>query len=101
MSKTNKAGIVFAHGLWADGSCFSKLIPALQADGHEVIAAQYGLNTVTEEVRRWALVTKVFRRNGRRWPSGCRASTCWNRVRSPGNLARGSSKPRTPRRAPK
>ena len=28
-----KPGIVFAHGLWADGSCFQKLIPALQADG--------------------------------------------------------------------
>src|SRR3974390_1062287 len=26
-----KPGIVFAHGLWADGSCFQKLIPALQA----------------------------------------------------------------------
>lgn len=50
MSNTNKASIVFAHGLWADGSCFSKLIPALQADGHEVIAAQYGLNAVTEDV---------------------------------------------------
>ena len=28
-----KASIVFAHGLWADGSCFSKLIPTLQAEG--------------------------------------------------------------------
>jgi hypothetical protein len=37
---------VFAHGIWADGSSFSKLIPPLQADGHEVIAAQYGLDTV-------------------------------------------------------
>ena len=26
--------------LWADGSCFSKLIPTLQAEGHEVVAAQ-------------------------------------------------------------
>lgn len=50
MTNTNKASVVFAHGLWADGSCFSKLIPALQADGHEVIAAQYGLNSVTEDV---------------------------------------------------
>jgi hypothetical protein len=33
---------VFAHGLWADG-CFSKLIPALQAKGYEVMAAQHGL----------------------------------------------------------
>ncbi len=44
MSKSTKPGIVFAHGLWADGSCFSKLIPALRAEGHEVIAAQYGLD---------------------------------------------------------
>jgi len=27
-----KPSIVFAHGLWADGSCFSKLIPTLQAE---------------------------------------------------------------------
>ena len=33
-----KPSIVFAHGLWADGSCFQKLIPTLQAEGHEVIA---------------------------------------------------------------
>ena len=45
-----KPSIVFCHGLWADGSCFSKLIPALQAEGHEVIAAQYGLNTTAEDV---------------------------------------------------
>ena len=28
-----KPTIVFCHGLWADGSCFSKLIVPLQADG--------------------------------------------------------------------
>jgi hypothetical protein len=39
-SKQTKPNIVFAHGLWADGSCFSKLIPKLQAEGHEVVAAQ-------------------------------------------------------------
>jgi hypothetical protein len=26
-----KPSIVFCHGLWADGSCFSKVITALQA----------------------------------------------------------------------
>ena len=40
-----KPSIVFCHGIWADGSCFSKVIPPLQAEGHEVIAAQYGLDT--------------------------------------------------------
>src|SRR6201986_5236314 len=50
MSEQGKPSIVFCHGLWADGSCFSKLIPALQADGHQVIAAQYGLDTPEGDV---------------------------------------------------
>ncbi len=50
MSAQSKPSIVFCHGLWADGSCFSKLIPALQADGHQVLAAQYGLDTPEEDV---------------------------------------------------
>src|ERR1700730_12269809 len=45
-----KPSIVFCHGLWADGSCFSKLIVPLQAEGYECIAAQYGLNTIAEDV---------------------------------------------------
>jgi len=44
-SMQTKPSIVFCHGIWADGSCFSKVIPALQADGYEVMAAQYGLDT--------------------------------------------------------
>jgi pimeloyl-ACP methyl ester carboxylesterase len=47
---TGKASIVFAHGIWADGSCFSKLIPALQADGHEVYASQHSLDTLEGDV---------------------------------------------------
>jgi pimeloyl-ACP methyl ester carboxylesterase len=49
-STQTKPSIVFCHGLWADGSCFSKVIPALQAEGHHVIAAQYGLNTTADDV---------------------------------------------------
>jgi pimeloyl-ACP methyl ester carboxylesterase len=49
-SMQSKPSIVFCHGLWADGSCFSKVIPALQADGHQVIAAQYALNTTADDV---------------------------------------------------
>ena len=45
-----KPGIVFCHGLWADGSCFSKLIVPLQAEGYECIAAQYGLNSLAEDI---------------------------------------------------
>jgi pimeloyl-ACP methyl ester carboxylesterase len=50
MSKQTKPSIVFAHGLWADGSCFSKLIPTLQAEGHEVICSQHGLDSLKTDV---------------------------------------------------
>ena len=50
MTPASKPAIVFCHGIWADGSCFGKVIPALQADGHEVIAAQYGLDSFKEDV---------------------------------------------------
>src|SRR5882762_7675165 len=50
MPMKTKPSIVFCHGLWADGSCFSKVIPALQAEGHQVIAAQYGLDTTVDDV---------------------------------------------------
>jgi pimeloyl-ACP methyl ester carboxylesterase len=56
-----KPSIVFAHGLWADGSCFGKLIPALQAEGHEVIASQHGLDSLKGDV---ACVTRCFGRVG-------------------------------------
>ncbi|MDO6430014.1 alpha/beta hydrolase [Flavitalea sp. BT771] len=45
-----KPSIVFCHGIWADGSCWSKLIPTLQEEGYEVIACQYTLQTVAEDV---------------------------------------------------
>jgi hypothetical protein len=41
-----KPSIVFVHGLWADGSCFSKVIPTLQAEGYEVMASQHSLDSV-------------------------------------------------------
>ena len=34
ISKQGKPSIVLAHGLWADGSCFSKLIPRASGEGH-------------------------------------------------------------------
>lgn len=54
-----KPSIVFAHGLWADGSCFSKVIPALQADGHQVVSAQNSLDTLEGDV---ATVTRALGR---------------------------------------
>jgi len=50
MSTQSKPAIVFCHGIWADGSCFYKVIPALQAAGHQVMAAQYGLDSYAEDV---------------------------------------------------
>ena len=54
-----KPSIVFAHGLWADGSCYSKVIPALQADGHQVMSAQNSLDTLEGDV---AAVTRALGR---------------------------------------
>jgi pimeloyl-ACP methyl ester carboxylesterase len=50
MSPQSKPSIVFCHGIWADGTCFSKLIPPLRADGHEVITAQYNLDTAQTDI---------------------------------------------------
>src|SRR5947209_19837126 len=50
MSMQTKPSIVFVLGIWADGSSFSKVIPTLRAEGHEVIAAQYGLDTLAGDV---------------------------------------------------
>ena len=54
-----KPSIVFAHGLWADGSCYSKVIPALKADGHQVVSAQNSLDTLEGDV---ATVTRALGR---------------------------------------
>jgi len=58
-STQTKPSIVFCHGLWADGSCFSKVIVPLQEEGHEVISAQYSLNTTADDV---ATVRSTLRR---------------------------------------
>jgi pimeloyl-ACP methyl ester carboxylesterase len=58
-SGQTKPSIVFAHGLWADGTCFQKLIPTLQAEGHEVICSQHGLDSLKGDVQ---CVTRCFGR---------------------------------------
>jgi len=50
---------VFVHGIWADGSCFSKVIPALQAERYEVMASQHSLDTLEGDV---ATVTRTLGR---------------------------------------
>jgi len=54
-----KPSIVFVHGIWADGSCFSKVIPPLQAEGYQVIASQHGLDSLEGDV---ATVTRTIGR---------------------------------------
>src|SRR5882757_6001369 len=49
MAKAKKS-IVFCHGIWADGSCFNKVIPTLQSEGYEVMSAQYGLDSNERDV---------------------------------------------------
>ena len=50
MTNQKKPTILLCHGLWADGSCFNKLIPPLIADGFNVIAVQYGLDNYQKDV---------------------------------------------------
>jgi pimeloyl-ACP methyl ester carboxylesterase len=50
VSDSAKPSIVFCHGIWADGSCFNKIVPSLQAQGYDVISAQYALNTNVDDV---------------------------------------------------
>jgi pimeloyl-ACP methyl ester carboxylesterase len=46
----NKASIVFAHGIWADGSCFNKVAQQLHGEGYECLYSQHGLDTVAGDV---------------------------------------------------
>jgi pimeloyl-ACP methyl ester carboxylesterase len=50
LSLQPKPSIVFAHGIWADGSCFNRVIPPLEDEGYEVMAAHYGLDTHAGDV---------------------------------------------------
>ena len=59
---TDKPTIVFAHGLWADGSCYGKVIPLLLADGLQVISTQNHLNTVADDAA--AVRTSFARASG-------------------------------------
>ena len=45
-----KPTIVLVHGAFADGSCWSKVIPLLQKDGYPVIAVQNPLTSLDNDV---------------------------------------------------
>lgn len=46
----NNVNIMLVHGAWADGSCWSKVIPLLQAKGLSVIAAQIPLTSLDDDI---------------------------------------------------
>jgi pimeloyl-ACP methyl ester carboxylesterase len=47
---TTLPNIVLVHGLWADGSSWSKVIPTLQNAGHRVIAVQLAAHSLADDV---------------------------------------------------
>jgi pimeloyl-ACP methyl ester carboxylesterase len=47
---TNATNIVLVHGVWADGSSWSKVIPILENAGHRVIAVQLPLHSLADDV---------------------------------------------------
>jgi pimeloyl-ACP methyl ester carboxylesterase len=47
---TNATNIVLVHGVWADGSSWSKVIPILKNAGHKIIAVQLPLTSLADDV---------------------------------------------------
>src|SRR5882757_10586880 len=49
---TTRPNVVLVHGAWADGSCWRGVIEGLQANGYEVIAPQFPLTSLDDDVAR-------------------------------------------------
>ena len=45
-----KPTIVFVHGIWADGSCWTNQIAALQAKGYQVVSVQNPITSLADDV---------------------------------------------------
>jgi pimeloyl-ACP methyl ester carboxylesterase len=45
-----KPTIVFVHGIWADGSCWTNQIAALQAKGYHVVSVQNPITSLADDV---------------------------------------------------
>jgi len=58
---SEKPNIVLVHGAWADGSCWSAVIRALQTKGHSVSAPQFPETSLAADVAR---LRQVLRRIG-------------------------------------
>jgi pimeloyl-ACP methyl ester carboxylesterase len=49
-STSMKPTLIFVHGLWADGSCWSKVIPSLLEQGFNVISVQNPTTSLEDDV---------------------------------------------------
>ena len=49
---SDRPNIVLVHGAWADGSCWADVIERLQADGFQVRAPQFPMNSLESDVAR-------------------------------------------------
>ncbi|GAC1420572.1 MAG: alpha/beta hydrolase [Flavisolibacter sp.] len=49
-SSEKKPTIVFVHGLWADGSCWTTVINTLQSEGYEVVSTQNPTTSLENDV---------------------------------------------------
>lgn len=48
--KTAKPTLVFVHGLWADGSCWNKVIASLQSEGYEAVSVQNPTTSLADDI---------------------------------------------------
>jgi pimeloyl-ACP methyl ester carboxylesterase len=62
MEMTALPNVVLVHGAWADGSSWSAVIERLQAEGYNVTAPQFPMNSLADNVARLRLV--LGRQNG-------------------------------------
>lgn len=46
---SDKPNILLVHGAWADGSSWNKVIPLLQEEGYNVVAAQLHLQSIADD----------------------------------------------------
>src|ERR1700716_1726023 len=51
--------IVLIHGAWAEGSCWNAVIERLQADGYHVIAPQFRMTALADDVERLRQVLRL------------------------------------------
>jgi pimeloyl-ACP methyl ester carboxylesterase len=56
---SDKPTIVLVHGAWADGSCWSAVIEALQARGYSVTAPQFPETSLKDDVARLRQVLRL------------------------------------------